>query len=104
VHNGGKVRPGLGAHPLRGRVRHRQIGKGSFQGEQPFEEAVVLRVGDFRTGLDVVQMVMAPNLCTELLGQSRSFGLPEPLGRDIHTQAFLLQWSPPGIAVFAGKH
>ncbi len=56
----------LAADALRGRIRSDQLGKFLFQLEQTSEQAVVFRVGYFRSVQHVIEMVVASDLPTKL--------------------------------------
>ena len=77
---------GLRPYPLRGRIGGHQLGEGVLERLESAEEPVVLRVGDLRPGLHVVEVVMPIELPPELARQLPGPGRAQIGGIGVHVE------------------
>jgi hypothetical protein len=101
--DGGKVIPGIGAHALGGRVGGGQAGEGLLQRQKPTEEGIILAIGDFRTGLYIVEVVVPLDGETKAPGLGLRFSPGQGLDSGIEVQFFLGQYGLLGASGFSNQ-
>jgi hypothetical protein len=70
------------------------LGKGRLQLQETLEETVVLSVGDFRTGLHIVEVIVAPKLGPEGLDLGPGLTRVQGIGRSVEIKTLLIQPRP----------
>jgi hypothetical protein len=103
VGHGRKLGFRIGANPLSRGVWGGQPREGLLQGDEAPEKGVVLAIRDFRPGLHIVEVVVALNGATKILGKGLRLGPGQDMDWGIEIQFFLRQRGLRGASGFSDE-